>query len=70
MGEECKVFIKVSLLCFSLAQGTILQPKLYLWCRREENLSFKLKNGQKWPFLAPLNVSLLVGKNFDSQNLF
>ena len=47
MGEECKVFIKVSLLCFSLAQGTILPPKLYLWCRREENLSFKLKNGQK-----------------------
>ena len=32
--------------------------KWYLRCPREENLSFELRNGQKWSFLAPLNLEV------------
>ena len=42
MHEECKISIKVSLLCFSLAQGTILPPKMV----------FKVSQGRKFVFQA------------------
>ena len=42
MHKECEISIKVSLLCCSLSQGTILTPKML----------FKVSQGRKFVFQA------------------
>ena len=66
--EECRISIKVSLLCCIIGQSVILQPKM-LFKVSQGKIFFKHKNGQKWPLLSTLNVPSVSRQKFYSLNL-
>ena len=70
MHEEFKISIKVPLQCCNLTQGTISPQKMVFKVSQGRKFVFQAQKWSKMAILAPLNVPLLVGKNFDSSNLF
>ena len=59
MQEECKISIKKSLLCCSLAQDTILPQKMVFKVSQGRKFVFQAqKMGKNGHFLATLNIPL------------
>ena len=64
MQEECKISIKESLLCCSLAQGTILLPKMVFKVSQGGKFAFQAQKWSKIAILAPLIVLPVSGQKF------